>query len=154
MIVQIPMENSVCNSPTLNEVFHVPNIRANLVFVFLLEKFRTKVPFESNKIIITKNNIFMGKRYCNHRLFVLNVANKMNENVSSSAYLFDSIDLWHARLGHVSLSYLKKMNSLGLISSLNYSSINKYEICVRSDKEDEYVIINYYYEKKGIIHEV
>ena len=93
MIVQIPMENFVCNSPTLNEVFHVPNIRANLVFVFLLEKFRTKVPFESNKIIITKNNIFMGKRYCNHRLFVLNVANKMNENVSSSAYLFDFIDL-------------------------------------------------------------
>jgi hypothetical protein len=46
------------------------------------------------------------------------------------------------------------MNSLGLIYSLNYSSINKYEICVRSDKEDEYVIINYYYEKKGIIHEV
>ena len=46
------------------------------------------------------------------------------------------------------------MNSLGLISSLNYSSINKYKICVRSDKEDEYVIINYYYEKKGIIHEV
>jgi hypothetical protein len=78
----------------------------------------------------------------------------MNENVSSSAYLFDSIDLWHARLGHVSLSYLKKMNSLGLIYSLNYSSINKYEICVRSDKEDEYVIINYYYEKKGIIYEV
>jgi hypothetical protein len=78
----------------------------------------------------------------------------MNENVSSSAYLFDFIDLWHVRLGHVSLSYLKKMNSFGLISSLNYSSINKYEICVRSDKEDEYVIINYYYEKKGIIHEV
>jgi len=78
------------------------------------------VSFESNKIIMTKNNIFMGKRYCNHRLFVFNVANKMNENASFSACLFDSIDLWHARLRHVSLFYLKKMNSLCLISSLNY----------------------------------
>jgi hypothetical protein len=56
----------------------------------------------------------------------------MNENASFSACLFDSIDLWHARLRHVSLFYLKKMNSLGLISNLNYSSMNKYEICVEA----------------------
>jgi hypothetical protein len=42
----------------------------------------------------------------------------MNENASSSAYLLDSINLWHARLGHVSLSYLKKINSIGLIFGL------------------------------------
>ena len=46
--------------------------------------------------------------------------------------MLDFIDLWHARLRHVSLSYRKKMNSLGLISSLNSSSINKYEICVEA----------------------
>jgi hypothetical protein len=116
----------------LNEVLHVPNIRANLVSVAVLGKFGIKVSFESDKIVMTKNNVFVGKGYCNHGLFVLNVAENMNENASSSAYLLDSYDLWHARLGHVSQSYLKKMNSLGLISSSNYSSMNKCEVCVEA----------------------
>ena len=48
------------------------------------------------------------------------------------AYLLDSIDLWHARLGHVSISYIKKINTLGLISSSNCSSMNKCEVCVEA----------------------
>jgi hypothetical protein len=51
-----------------------------------------------------KNNVFVGKRYCYHGLFVLNVANEMNGDASSSTYLLDCIDLWHARLGYGSLS--------------------------------------------------
>ena len=103
---------------TLNEVLYVPNIRANLVFVALLGKFGIKVSFEYDKIVMTMNNVFVGKEYCNHRFFILNIANEMNENASSSTYLLDSINLWHARLGHVSLSYLKKINSIGLIFCL------------------------------------
>jgi hypothetical protein len=47
-------------------------------------------------------------RYCNHEPFVLNVANKMNENASSSAYFLDFIDLWYAILEYASLFYFKK----------------------------------------------
>jgi hypothetical protein len=45
----------------LNEVLHVPNIRANLVSVALMGKFRVKMSFESDKIVMTKSNVFMGK---------------------------------------------------------------------------------------------
>ena len=45
----------------LNEVLHVPNIRANLVFVVLFGKFRIKVSFKSDKIVMIKNNVFMWK---------------------------------------------------------------------------------------------
>ncbi|KAF8018167.1 hypothetical protein BT93_H3152 [Corymbia citriodora subsp. variegata] len=48
-----------------NDVLHVPNIRANLVSVALLGKVRVKVSFESDKIVMTKNNVFVGKGYCN-----------------------------------------------------------------------------------------
>ena len=96
----------------LSEVLHVPNIKANLISVALQEKFRIKVSFESDKIVMTKNNIFVGKGYCNQRLYVLKFFEIMNESASSFAYLFDSVDLWHARLGHVTLSYLKKMHSV------------------------------------------
>ena len=81
---------------------------------------------------MTKNNIFVGKGYCNQGLYVLNISEIMNENASSSSYLLDSFDLWHARLGHVSLSYLKKMHSLGLISGFNSSYTNKCEIFAKA----------------------
>lgn len=38
-----------------------------------------------------------------------------------SAYMIESISLWHARLGHVNFSYIKTMQSLGLISGLDSS---------------------------------
>ena len=45
----------------LNEVLHVPNIKENLVYVALLGKFNIKMSFESDKIVMTKNNIFVGE---------------------------------------------------------------------------------------------
>ena len=75
----------------LNNVLHVPNIRANLVSVVLLGKVGVKVSFESDKIIMTKDNIFVGKGFCNQGLFVLIISEVMNENASSSAYLVDSV---------------------------------------------------------------
>ena len=39
----------------------MPSIRINLIFVALLEKIKVKVSFKSNKIIMTKNNVFVGR---------------------------------------------------------------------------------------------
>ena len=58
----------------LNEVLHVPNIRANLVLVALLRKVWVKVSFKFDKIVMTKNNVFVGKGFCNKGLFVLSIA--------------------------------------------------------------------------------
>ena len=66
----------------LNEVLHVPNIRVNLISMALLGKFGIKVSFESDKIVMTKNNIFVGKGYCNQGLYVLNISEIINENAS------------------------------------------------------------------------
>ena len=49
---------------SLSDVLHVPNNRANLVFVALLSKVGVKLAFESDKIAMTKNGIFIGKGYC------------------------------------------------------------------------------------------
>ncbi|KAH0698970.1 hypothetical protein KY284_013185 [Solanum tuberosum] len=67
----------------LTEVLHVPSIRTNLVSVGLLGKVGVKVAFESGKVMIIKNNVFVGKRYCNHGLFVLNVSQVMREDAST-----------------------------------------------------------------------
>jgi len=64
---------------------------------------------------MTKNNVFVGKGYCDQGLFVLNISEIMNES-EYSAYIFDSYDIWHARLGHVNSSYVMKLQRLGLIN--------------------------------------
>ena len=75
----------------LNGVLHVPNIRENLVLVALLGKVG-KVSFEFDRIVITKNNVFVGKGFCNQGLFVLSFYEVMNETYSSP-YLIDSYDV-------------------------------------------------------------
>ena len=118
------------NTLALNDVLHVPNIRENLVLVALLGNVEVKVSFESDRIVMTKNNVYVGKGCCNQGLFVLSISKVMNG--TSFAYLVDSYYVWHARLGHVSSGYIKKMQTLGLINNFDYSGLSKCQICVTS----------------------
>ncbi|KAL6311010.1 hypothetical protein AAG906_018990 [Vitis piasezkii] len=49
----------------LSDVLHVPDIHWNLVLVSLLRKARVRILFDSDKIVLTKNDVFVGKGYCN-----------------------------------------------------------------------------------------
>ena len=126
----------------LNDVLHVLDIRWNLVLVFLLGKTRVRILFDFDKIVLTKNDTFVGKGYCNKDLFMLNVYDVINNNASSSStYIVDSCDIWYDRLRHVNFSYMKKMVELSLI--------------LRTDKGGEYESnpFNSFCEDHGIIHE-
>jgi len=52
----------------------------------------------------------------------------MNKNISS-ACLIDSYDIWHARLGHISSSYVFNLDHLGIIS-LGDKQHNKCDVYV------------------------
>lgn len=85
----------------------------------MLGKSGVKVSFKGDKIVMTKNGIFVGKGYCSRKLFKLNVV--VNENASFT-YVVDSINLWYEGLGHVNCSYIKKMKELSLMSNLSLSN--------------------------------
>ncbi|CAH9136877.1 unnamed protein product, partial [Cuscuta epithymum] len=114
---------------SLNDVLYVPEFRTNLVFVSLLVKAGIKVSFDCNKIVMTKNDVFVGKGYCKNGRYVLSIPKLMRENAS---YLIDSYDVWHARLGHVSDSYINLLRDRGLISSGKKLTLEKCDICVES----------------------
>ena len=79
---------------------------------------------------MTKNNVFVGKGYCDQCLFVLNIYEVMNES-ESSAYIVDSYHIWHARLGHVNSLYVMKLQRLGLINKHDKQN-SKCDVCVES----------------------
>ena len=85
---------------TLIDVLHVPEIKKNLVSGPLLSTKGFKLVFESDKFILTKVGMFVGKMYLVEGLFKLNVlfTKTINNNKNTSACIVDSFDLWHARL--------------------------------------------------------
>ena len=118
---------------SLSNVVHVLDIRHNLVFVYVLSKARVRVSFDGENFVLTKNRMFVGKRYCSNELLMLNILNVvMNNNASSSAYIVDSIDLWHGRLCYVNFSYIKKIKESGLLSNFSISEIEKCDVYIES----------------------
>ena len=72
----------------LTNVFHVPKIKKNLVSANLLCKSGLKIVLESNKLILSKNGIFVGNGYITDGMYKLSIINK---EVSSCAYIVDSL---------------------------------------------------------------
>ena len=95
---------------SLTNVCHVPKVRKNLVSGSLLNKHGFKLVFESDKFIISKGGIFVGKGYLYQGMFKLNI-NKINNSI----YMLDSFYFWHARLRHVNTRNMNDMVKLDLI---------------------------------------
>ncbi|XP_048444674.1 uncharacterized protein LOC125479439 [Pyrus x bretschneideri] len=82
---------------SLTNVLHVPDIRKKLISGSLLSNKGFKIVFESDKFVITKGGMYVGKGYLVEGLFKMNVlsVNAMNNNKpsASSAYLIESSTL-------------------------------------------------------------
>ena len=77
--------------------------------------------FESDKFVLTKNGMYVGKRYADTGMFklcvmALNPNDNDNEMNNSSTYMLESSSIWHARLGHVNFDTLRCLIKLDLIS--------------------------------------
>ena len=118
---------------TLNNVLFVPDIRKNLVSGSLLNKHGFRIVIESDKLVLTKSGMFVGKGYVNDGIFKLNVMSVKDNGIkNSSAYLLESPNLWHARLGHMNFDTLRRLSAKEYIPKLNIDSKYKCETCVEA----------------------
>ena len=142
---------------TLTEVLHVTEIRKNLISGSMLNKKGFRQCFEADKFILTKDGSYIGQGYFCDNLFKMvattvipgtepyganvteastssdgkNVAQEANEYVKF-AYLPNSFNLWHGRLGHVNRKSLQKLISLDLLPKFNIDKQYKCETCVEA----------------------
>ena len=117
---------------TLNNVLYVPKIQKYMVSGSLLNKHGFLMVFESNKVILSKSGMYVGKGYVSDELFKLNVMTIINKNNKSSVYMLESSNLWHGRLGHVNYDTLCRLINLDHIPSFQIDSKHKCEICVEA----------------------
>ena len=123
---------------TLNDVLHVLEIRKNLVFGSLLSKKGFKLVFVSDNFILTKNGMYVGKGYMSNGFFKMNVMTvippikNINKKNTSSAYMLESSNVWHGRLGHVNYDTLHGLINMECLPKFPIYPNHKCEICVES----------------------
>ena len=117
---------------TLINVYHVPDVKRNLVSASLLVKRGFKILLESDKVVITKNGVFVGKGYSLDGLFKLSINEmKLVSLYIDSLNVVESSNLWHARLGHLNYATLKYMTSHDYFNC-KHDYVNKCEICAQA----------------------
>ncbi|GJW79897.1 retrovirus-related pol polyprotein from transposon TNT 1-94 [Tanacetum coccineum] len=129
----------------LSNVLHVPNITKNLISGPILSNKGFKLVIGSDKLVITKGGVYVGKGYLDEGLFKLsvvtddNVINNNNSGISTtSVYMIDHSFLWHSRLGHVNFCSLQRMINLGMLPKCSKDKIsNKFCYVYLINTKDE-----------------
>ncbi|PHT64859.1 hypothetical protein T459_29284 [Capsicum annuum] len=128
-VVRIEVADDKSKSIKLQDVYHVPCLKKNLVSVPQITNSRKYVLFGPTDVkVLEKVNeisadiIFTGERKVS--LFVMSTGEAYVKKTSQT----DSAAIWHARLGHVGYQILQQISSRNLNSSSNdlskYSSEN------------------------------
>ena len=89
---------------TLTNVLDVPEIRKNLVFGSLLNNHGFKLVLESNKFVLSKSRMYVGKGHMIDDMWKLNVMTIIKSYMNKAscfAYILESSNIWHGRLRHV-----------------------------------------------------
>ena len=100
---------------TLTNVLYLPRIHKNLVSDSFLNSHGFRMVFESNKFVLSKSGMYVGKWYMSDSMRKLNVMTIIKSNinkVSTSTYMLESSNLWHGRLGHVNYDTSRRLINL------------------------------------------
>lgn len=98
---------------TLVNVLHVPDMNMNLASGDLLGKSCIKFVYESGKLILTCNRVFVVKGYFAEGMIKFCTTNNIINDYS--AYMLESVSLWHSKLAHLDISSMKRLIKYVLI---------------------------------------
>jgi hypothetical protein len=110
-------------------VQHVPGIKKNLVSGSLLCREGFKLAFESNKVVVTKYALFVGKGYEYGGLFRLSLADFCNKVMNNSHSSVNEIEVWHSRLCHIGFSCMTRLAKFNLLPRFTLAKGSKEKRC-------------------------
>lgn len=112
---------------TIKNVFYIPNLRKNLLFVRKLEMFNISVVFEKGKVKLFDKNRLIGLGLRNN-LYEISFKVLKNEclNIDKED---EKLKLWHRRYGHINYSNLEKLIKNDMVDGIDKLKLNKVEFC-------------------------
>jgi transposase InsO family protein len=87
---------------------------------------------ESNKCILSKYGIFVGKGYVSGGLFRLSLLDDACNKVVNNVLIPDNSNIWHSRLCHVNFGCMSRLAKLNLIPNFELVKGSKCHACVQS----------------------
>ena len=120
---------------TVTNVLYVPKICKNLVSGSLLNSHGFWLVFESDKFVLSKSGMYVKKGYMSDGMWKLNVMTIIKSDInkaSTFAYILESSNLWHGRLGHVNYDILHRLIDLNHIPTFQIDAKFKCETCVEA----------------------
>ena len=95
----------------LSKVLYVPEIRKNLVSGWMLNKFGFRLVFESDKFVLSRRGMFVGKGYALNGMFKMNVMVVTNDinKTATFIYMLERSNVWHGRLGHANFNSIRRL---------------------------------------------
>lgn len=108
----------------LNDVLYVPDLRENLLSVRAITKKGGKVVFEEDRVIVTKNEVILQGRKDNLGLYVVKSQAKALQKTHGTEKR-NKAETWHARLNHLSVENMKKLQPLSEGMSSNEADLER-----------------------------
>ena len=140
----------------LKNVLYVLEIRKNLVSSSLLNSHGFQMVFESDKFVLAKSRIYVGKGYMSDEMWKLNVMTVIKSKVnkaSSSTYMLDLSNLCHGKLRYVNYDTLRRLINLDHIPAFQIDSKHKCETCVETNlTRSSFQSIERHIEPLDLIH--
>jgi hypothetical protein len=98
----------------------------NLISGSLLCRDGFKVVLESNKVVVSKHGLFIGKSYECGGLFRFSLSDFSNKPVNHiCGSVNDNASLWHSFLCHINFGLMDLLSSMSLILSFTIAKDSK-----------------------------
>ena len=110
----------------LSNVLHVPDLAYNLLSVSAMDAKDIKTSFFKGQCNMIKNNRVLAQGYRLGGLYALCIAPN-DDSVEFAAVA--SLQLWHARLGHVNCHGIKQMVNKHIVDGITLKDANMSHVC-------------------------
>src|SRR6266508_4387700 len=108
----------------------------NLVSGSLLCRDGFKIVLESNKVVVSKHGLFIGKDYECGGLFRFSLADYCNKSVNHiCGSVDDNASVWHSCLCHINFGSMSRLSSLNLIPVPLSKVLSAIVVCNQSNLE-------------------
>ena len=113
----------------LTDVLHVPNLGYNLISVSAMDEKGTNTSFINGQCKITKDDRLLAQGFRNKGLYFLSLAHMNHTTNTAAVASAGTLQLWHARLGHVNAEGIKRMSTMGIVKGTKLTTTKLPQVC-------------------------
>lgn len=111
---------------TIRNVFHVPDLKKNLLSVGVVTSGGYEVSFRDNRVKLLKNDLVYASGIKQNNDVYRMFFRVSNPYAAPEANVSTNLKLWHERLGHVNQNILREMVNCGAVTGVKFADVKNF----------------------------